>query len=238
MKYLNEVSTPELIKLIKQNLATKQDKVTNATDKLASFDSSGQVENSTIDKTDVSDIIDEYKTIEETKEDQEFNYRQVPVNYGGGATINTIKGNTIVWNQLVDSSTSSLTLTSGHKFITKIGTTFSYVTGTGQSQSVTGGSDMVIDLTKAFGSGNEPADVNAFRELFPLDYYNYNVGSLLNFKGTSIVSSNSSETKSDEAIIPSTTYFPTGMKSAGSTNITRDTLTSTEATIKVEERNY
>ena len=58
MKYLNEVSTPELIKLIKQNLSTKQDLITDPTNNnLASMDSSGQTINSGISSDLIKDNI-------------------------------------------------------------------------------------------------------------------------------------------------------------------------------------
>ncbi|MBR9938926.1 hypothetical protein KE540_01245 [Lachnospiraceae bacterium Marseille-Q4251] len=37
---------------------------------------------------------------------------------------------------------------------------------------------MVFDLTKMFGSGNEPATVEEFEAMFPADYYPYNAGEL------------------------------------------------------------
>lgn len=43
---------------------------------------------------------------------------------------------------------------------------------------------MIFDLTKMFG-GNEPT-ADEFRELFPLPYYDFDSGSLLNFTGTGI----------------------------------------------------
>lgn len=43
----------------------------------------------------------------------------------------------------------------------------------------------IIDLTKMFGSGNE-LTIDQFKSLFPLPYYAYNSGSLLNFNGTGI----------------------------------------------------
>ena len=42
-----------------------------------------------------------------------------------------------------------------------------------------------FDLTDIFGAGNEPT-ADAFKLLFPLDYYAYNAGSLLNFNGTGL----------------------------------------------------
>ena len=38
---------------------------------------------------------------------------------------------------------------------------------------------MLADLTKMFGSGNEPATVEEFKAMFPEDYYEYNEGTLL-----------------------------------------------------------
>lgn len=43
----------------------------------------------------------------------------------------------------------------------------------------------VFDLTTIFGAGNEPT-VEQFKALFPLPYYKYNTGSLLDFTGTKI----------------------------------------------------
>ena len=45
---------------------------------------------------------------------------------------------------------------------------------------------MIVDLTAMFGAGNEPTSVSDFTSLFPLSYYQYDSGSLLNFNGTGI----------------------------------------------------
>ena len=44
----------------------------------------------------------------------------------------------------------------------------------------------LIDLTVMFGAGNEPASADEFRAMFPLPYYAYAEGRLLNFTGTGI----------------------------------------------------
>lgn len=44
---------------------------------------------------------------------------------------------------------------------------------------------VLFDLTQMFGAGNEPT-VEEFTSLFPLPYYDYNVGTLLPFKGEGI----------------------------------------------------
>lgn len=44
----------------------------------------------------------------------------------------------------------------------------------------------VYDLTLMFGAGNEPSTLEAFTSLFPLPYYAYDSGSLLDFTGTKV----------------------------------------------------
>ena len=107
----------------------------------------------------------------------------------GIAQIEKIKGNTIVWNQLVGNETAEVETTSGHKyrFADSTNSTDTIITSTGQTLSVVGGTDMVFDLTKMFGAGNEPATVAEFRKMFPLDYYNYNKGQLLSLNPTGIL---------------------------------------------------
>lgn len=44
----------------------------------------------------------------------------------------------------------------------------------------------VYDLTLMFGAGKEPSTVKEFTDLFPLPYYKYDAGSLLDFTGTKV----------------------------------------------------
>ena len=44
----------------------------------------------------------------------------------------------------------------------------------------------LIDLTLMFGAGNEPTSVAEFEALFPLNYYAYNTGSLMNLTATGV----------------------------------------------------
>lgn len=166
--------------------------------------------------------------------DQQFTLRTSPSDISTVAKLDRIKGNTLVWNQLVDTNTTSVTLTSGHKFITKVGGTYSLVNGTGQSISVTGGTDMVIDLTQMFGAGNEPA-LSGFNSLFSLSYYQFEQGRLLSFNGTGLKTTNTDETAEDTANLPTLTYFPTGMKSAGSVY---DELTPSKAITRVGQYTF
>jgi len=103
------------------------------------------------------------------------------------ATIQSIKGNTVKFNQLVGTSTSSLTLTNGHKYYTVIGGTKAITNGTGQSISVTGGTDMAIDLT-LMGIDSlttvEQVETWLSNNIGLLPYYDYTLGTLIPFKGT------------------------------------------------------
>lgn len=147
------------------------------------------------------------------------------------AKINKLRGNTIVWNQLVDTSTSSVTLVSQHKYYTVVGEIKSIQTGADSAISVTGGTDMVVDLTKIFGEGNEPATVEEFEAMFPNSYYSYNEGELLSLKpdgvksvgfnqwdeewiegyldssGNILYGNNHALTKNAIRVFPNTTYY-------------------------------
>jgi hypothetical protein len=134
-----------------------------------------------------------YKLTEFIRVVDKFVFRQVPTGaVSGYATIEKIEGNTVKWNQLVDTSDTSCTVPNGHKYYSIIGGTKSISTSDGTSFAVTGGTDVVIDLTAIFGSGNEPttvADFEAWREQNGLPAYaDYNAGELLSVKMESLKS--------------------------------------------------
>lgn len=104
----------------------------------------------------------------------------------GNGIIQSIHGNTLVWNQLVDTGTTSVTTVNTQKYLTVIGGVKSIITGDGSAISVTGGVDTVFNLTQMFGAGMEPSTVAEFKEMFPLDYYEYNAGEFLHLKATGI----------------------------------------------------
>lgn len=64
----------------------------------------------------------------------------------------TLVGATVNVNQLVDSNTSSIIIPTGHKYYAVIGGTASIGASTGTAISVTGGTDIITDLTAYFGS--------------------------------------------------------------------------------------
>jgi hypothetical protein len=73
------------------------------------------------------------------------------------AGLEQIGGKTVVWNQLVDSGTTTVSTISGHKYYTLIDGTASIVTADGTAITIVDDTaDMVCDLTLMFGSGNEP----------------------------------------------------------------------------------
>ena len=110
----------------------------------------------------------------------------------GDRELLSLVGGTVAWNQLCNSS--SVTVTSGHKYIMRKSGATSVGNSNGSALTgLTSGSDMVIDLTQMFGStiadyiytleqGTAGAGVAWFRKLFPNDYYAYDAGSLLSVK--------------------------------------------------------
>ncbi len=81
---------------------------------------------------------------------------------------------------------------SGYGHVSRNAFLFSLTTGTdwhgyifmyveeGETVSVSNLSVNIFDLTKMFGAGNEPSTVEEFKAMFPLDYYPYDEGTLLN----------------------------------------------------------
>ena len=129
---------------------------------------------------------------------------KVPYNFrasGGGLAIrdremDKLIGGTVAWNQLVGSGTASVTVESGHRYIARVSGAWTCANGSGSGIAVTGGEDVLFDLTRMFGStvadyvyGLEQATAGAgvawFRRLFPKDYYAYNAGELMSVNAAS-----------------------------------------------------
>ena len=83
---------------------------------------------------------------------------------------------TVVWNQLVGDNTSSVTIPSGHKYISIINGVRTLATSNGTAIATVGGRDNVFDLTVMYGEGVEPKSVSDFTMRFPSDYYPYDAG--------------------------------------------------------------
>ena len=113
----------------------------------------------------------------------------------GSAKVAKLMGNSIVWNQLVGSETTSVTLPSGHKYASFIMTgegdeaalVKSLGTSDGTAIATDPSTDNVFDLTKMFGAGKEPTTVAEFTALFPLPYYAYEPGKVLPFAAGKLV---------------------------------------------------
>lgn len=103
----------------------------------------------------------------------------------GSAVLSSIKGRSIVWNQLVQPGVGSVATISGHKYLTRIAGVDAIVTSTGDAILVDDASkDNVHDLT-LLGLGD--LTIAQFRALFPLDYYEPNAGEVLPFAGEKLV---------------------------------------------------
>ena len=75
---------------------------------------------------------------------------------------------------------------------------------------------MCIDLTTIYGAGNEPT-IDEFKAEYPLDYYDYNEGTILSAKSSELVSVG--ENQWDEQWEVGTINFTTGAKENASTVI-------------------
>lgn len=121
--------------------------------------------------------------------DSEINFRRS----GGGAItdgvarIESIKGNSVVWNQLVNGE-NSLTLRNSHKYMTIIGSVAAIKTNIATLDVAE--EDRVYDLTKMFGSGNEPTTIEEFYARIPMgvDLNAYNEGEVIHMDVQSIES--------------------------------------------------
>ena len=103
------------------------------------------------------------------------------------ADMTKLGGRTIVWNQLVDTNTTSVTLISGRKYYIQKGDDVSIVEGDGTAITVASG-NMVCDLTQMFGIGNEPTTVKDFVTMFPNNMTTYNAGTFVDGGVTTVKS--------------------------------------------------
>lgn len=141
----------------------------------------------------------------DTQTDAQTAYTKTVPTGAVAAEIGSIGGKTVVWNQLADAETGSVTLVSGKKYLTVVGGTETIVSGDGGAITVTTG-DAVINLTQMFGSGSEPTSVNdtriaaihAYLALHPA----YNAGQLVSAEVTGVESRNAAAQTADKCDIP------------------------------------
>ena len=128
-----------------------------------------------------------------------YNFRAVPYD----ATLEEVEkivGGTVAWNQLVDANTESVTVISGNKAYKNIGGTASIVISDGTASSVTGGTDIVTDITQMLDTAIadyvlslETATAGAgvawlkthFPKQFDSGYQAYDAGTLKSIEGLS-----------------------------------------------------
>lgn len=114
------------------------------------------------------------------------------VDTGSFAQIKSKNGNTIVYNQLVDDDTETVTIPSGHIYYAVISGTASIGTSDGTAISVTGGSDVVIDLSLWFGAtDNIPDELAGDPDLFGRYWQgslDYNEGEPISADGEILIS--------------------------------------------------
>ena len=71
---------------------------------------------------------------------------------------------------------------------------------TSENASYFDGSINLIDLTKMFGSGNEPSTTQEFEAMFPNDYYPYNEGELMSMSVNDVVYTDTSSNQNSHQI--------------------------------------
>jgi len=170
-------------------VAVQTDKTLTIEDKAADAKATGYaIDNRNAPSAD--QLISDNYTIDQTP----YLYRQTNSN-GADRAIEEIVGGSAVWNQLCNGT--SVTVTSGHKYMLKKGTAWSIGSSTGTAiTGLTSGSDMVCDLTQMFGTtiadyiysleqSRAGAGVAFFRKLFPEDYYAYDAGTMRHVSGVS-----------------------------------------------------
>ena len=125
----------------------------------------------------ISDVKQALDNLTETVEDNEpYILRQ-----GKGNMVDLdLVGGSLGWNQLVNTSDTSVTVPSGHKYIGYIGGTLAKATSDGTAISVTGGTDKVFDITQMFGTTVADAlTADQFVQYFPTyASASYDAGSL------------------------------------------------------------
>ena len=197
VKYLDKTGLTSVWGKVKGIVTPKADKVSGATaGHLAGLNSSGNLTDSGLAATNVAQKDGSYSgmtvgaaedLVSAESVASEFTSRitggSTAVGKGGTALVDKIKGRTLVWNQLVQNGAA--TVQSGHKYYKRINGVASIATSDGASISASNSGDMVIDLTLMFG-GNEPSTPEEFDALYPLQYYDYNAGTLVSNAATAI----------------------------------------------------
>ena len=123
-------------------------------------------------------------------------FRAFPVRNAFKENLKSIVGGSVVWNQLVDTNTTSVTITSGHKYISKINSVWAVGVSDGTAITVDGSrQDMVMDITQKLGTtianyiytleqNTSGSGVAWFRKYFPNVYYAYSAPTIQSTKAS------------------------------------------------------
>ena len=130
---------------------------------------SGEIEGTISDFHIIHDV-----TVDLPHNTDVYNFQPIPeIGNRTKQLIPKIIGGSVVWNQLVDTNTESVTIPSGHKYILWNGSALSLATSDGTAVSVTGGTDKFYDITQMFGTSVANQMTTAkFAQLFP-NYASY-----------------------------------------------------------------
>ena len=113
---------------------------------------------------------------------------------GDRCNMRSLVGGSVVWNQLVDTNTTSVTIESGHKYISKINSVWAVAISDGTAITVDGSrQDMIIDITAELGTtianyiytleqNTSGSGVAWFRKYFPNVYYGYSAPTIQSTK--------------------------------------------------------
>lgn len=131
-----------------------------------------------------------YELRDEDQTTSDITPSSISMQQGTNVLTQTDGGRTADFTLNYDGTDYDIATDASRKYIKRINGTDDYVTG-GSPVAVRGKRDKLVDLTYMFGAGYEPATLAAFYKLFPT-WRGYDIphdkGSVLNFKGTGIVS--------------------------------------------------
>ena len=102
-------------------------------------------------KAETNDVLSNLIKTTGTENEQPYQLRQTPTNIGN-LCLEKLVGVSCAFNQLVNTGDTSINTTSGKKYLTKINSVWSIISGGSAVTIVDDSSDMVIDLTQMFGS--------------------------------------------------------------------------------------
>lgn len=124
----------------------------------------------------------------------------------------------------------SITIPNGHKYIKVINGTKTLGVSDGTSFDIVSDADQVFDLTLMFGEGNEPSTINEFETLYPLSYYPYEEGKVVNINSNKTISLNEWE-----YVLDSSARLPENSFGYTWDELVKNEMNNVNATIQTEQ---